>query len=183
MFLTPSNDDYIRLEKHLQCEKLLGLARGTTKKRGNKKSDERLHSAITIAWAVVPPLACIRNINSSHDYICPQISKWIYKYIGIGHHPTSKNWPGKHGKLPVHVNDVVTDWLSSDFLFPRFLVVPPANPSNFSHCKCFSSRIDLQFKSFIYVYILHFPVQPNFKSVKIKRNPKSIWNLKSWLRL
>ncbi len=36
------------------------------------------------------------------------------KYIGIGHHPTSKNsvvyWPGKHGKLPVHVIDVVTDW-------------------------------------------------------------------------
>ena len=31
--------------------------------------------------------------------------------------------------------------LSSDFLFPRFLVVPLANPSNFSHCKCFSSRI------------------------------------------
>ena len=31
--------------------------------------------------------------------------------------------------------------LSSDFLFPRFLVVPPANPSNFSHSKCFSSRI------------------------------------------
>ncbi len=29
--------------------------------------------------------------------------------------------------------------LSSDFLFPRFFV---ANPSNFSHCKCFSSRID-----------------------------------------
>ncbi len=31
--------------------------------------------------------------------------------------------------------------LSSDFLFPRFFVVPLANPSNFSHCKCFSSRI------------------------------------------
>ncbi len=30
--------------------------------------------------------------------------------------------------------------LSSDFLFPRFFVVPLANPSNFSHCKCFSSR-------------------------------------------
>ena len=29
--------------------------------------------------------------------------------------------------------------LSSDFLFPRFFVVPLANPSNFSHCKCFSS--------------------------------------------
>ncbi len=28
----------IRLEKHLQCEKLLGLAGGTTKKCGNKKS-------------------------------------------------------------------------------------------------------------------------------------------------
>ena len=33
---------HIRLEKHLQCEKLLGLARGTTKKRGNKKSDESI---------------------------------------------------------------------------------------------------------------------------------------------
>ncbi len=30
--------------------------------------------------------------------------------------------------------------LSSDFLFPSFFVVPLANPSNFSHCKCFSSR-------------------------------------------
>ena len=34
----------IRLEKHLQCEKLLGLARGTTKKHGNKKSDESINS-------------------------------------------------------------------------------------------------------------------------------------------
>ncbi len=25
---------------------------------------------------------------------------------------------------------------------PRFLVFPPANPSNFSHCKCFSIQID-----------------------------------------
>ena len=32
--------------------------------------------------------------------------------------------------------------LSSDFLFPRFLV----NPSNFSHCKCFSSRIPFLFQ-------------------------------------
>ncbi len=32
----------IRLEKHLQCKKLLGLARGNTKKRGNKKSDENI---------------------------------------------------------------------------------------------------------------------------------------------
>ena len=31
--------------------------------------------------------------------------------------------------------------LSSDFLFPRFFVVPLANPSNFSHCKCFSSQM------------------------------------------
>ncbi len=58
--------------------------------------------------------ACIRNINSSQIImiICPHIPKWK----GIGHHPTSKNcvfilyWPGKHGKLPVHVIDVVTDW-------------------------------------------------------------------------
>ncbi len=31
-----------RLKKHLQCEKLLGLAGGTTKKRGNKKSVESI---------------------------------------------------------------------------------------------------------------------------------------------
>ncbi len=30
----------IRIEKNIQCEKLLGLARGNTKKRGNKKSGE-----------------------------------------------------------------------------------------------------------------------------------------------
>ncbi len=27
------------------------------------------------------------------------------------------------GKLPVHVIDVVTDWLSSDFLFPRLPIL------------------------------------------------------------
>ncbi len=32
----------IRIEKHLQCEKLLGLAGGNTKKRGNKKSGESI---------------------------------------------------------------------------------------------------------------------------------------------
>ncbi len=36
--------------------------------------------------------------------------------------------------------------LSSDFLFPRFFVVPLANPSNFSHCKCFSSRVPFLFQ-------------------------------------
>ncbi len=36
--------------------------------------------------------------------------------------------------------------LSSDFLFPHFFVVPLANPSNFSHCKCFSSRIPFLFQ-------------------------------------
>ncbi len=35
---------------------------------------------------------------------------------------------------------------SPDFLFPRFLVFPPANPSNFSHCKCFSIRIPFLFQ-------------------------------------
>ncbi len=34
---------------------------------------------------------------------------------------------------------------SPDFLFPRFLVFPPANPSNFSRCKCFSIRIIIDF--------------------------------------
>ncbi len=33
--------------------------------------------------------------------------------------------------------------LSPDFLFPCFLVFPPANPSNFSYCKCFSIRIEV----------------------------------------
>ncbi len=32
----------IRIEKHLQCEKLLGLAGGNTKKHGNKKSGESI---------------------------------------------------------------------------------------------------------------------------------------------
>ena len=36
--------------------------------------------------------------------------------------------------------------LSSDFLFLRFFVVPLANPSNFSHCKCVSSRIPFLFQ-------------------------------------
>ena len=36
--------------------------------------------------------------------------------------------------------------LSSDFLFPRFFVVPLANPSNFSNFKCFSSRIPFLFQ-------------------------------------
>ena len=42
VYMLVLNTVYIRLEKHLQCEKLLGLVRGTTKKRGNKKSDERI---------------------------------------------------------------------------------------------------------------------------------------------
>ncbi len=33
---------YIRIEKYLQCEKLLGLAEGNIKKRGNKKSGENI---------------------------------------------------------------------------------------------------------------------------------------------
>ena len=36
--------------------------------------------------------------------------------------------------------------LSSDFLFPRLFVVPLVNPSNFSHCKCFSSQIPFLFQ-------------------------------------
>ncbi len=34
------NQLYIWIEKHLQCDKLLGLAGGNTKKHGNKKSGE-----------------------------------------------------------------------------------------------------------------------------------------------
>ena len=49
------NGKSIRLEKHLQCEKLLGLARGTTKKRGNKKSDES-----------ITPIRY--NVNHAHVY-------------------------------------------------------------------------------------------------------------------
>ncbi len=61
--------------------------------------------------------ACIRNINSSQIIIiiCPHIPKWMYnKYIGIGHHSTSKNcvvyWLGKHGKTTSTCDDIVTDW-------------------------------------------------------------------------
>ncbi len=48
--------------------------------------------------------------------------------------------------------------LSPDFLFPCFLVFPPANPSNFSHCKCFSIQIPFlfQYRSIIfYVQVEH----------------------------
>ncbi len=53
----------IRLEKHLQCEKLLGLARGTTKKRGNKKSDESItpirYNVIHMYWLFSRPIIII----------------------------------------------------------------------------------------------------------------------------
>ncbi len=44
--------------------------------------------------------------------------------------------------------------LSPDFLFPCFLVYPPANPSNFSHCKCFSIRI--MNRSALYLSVIQF---------------------------
>ncbi len=59
---------YIQLEKHLLCEKLLGLAGGTTntKKRGNKKSDESItpirynviHMYTGIVFHVFPANPC-----------------------------------------------------------------------------------------------------------------------------
>ncbi len=45
--------------------------------------------------------------------------------------------------IAVHFHNVVTDMLSPNFLFP------PANPSNFSDCKCFSNRIP--FSTEVYV--------------------------------
>ena len=51
--------------------------------------------------------------------------------------------------------------LSSDFLFPRFLVVPLANPSNFSHCKCFSSRM---YTILVYMYAIVYSIV-SFSSV------------------
>ncbi len=44
--------------------------------------------------------------------------------------------------------------LSPDFLFPCFLVFPPANPSNFLHCKCFSIQIPFlfQYRSISYAF-------------------------------
>ncbi len=40
-------------------------------------------------------------------------------------------------------HDVVTDWSSAlaGFLVPMLFGIPPANPSNFSHGKCFSIQI------------------------------------------
>ncbi len=48
----------IRIEKHLQCEKLIGLAGGNTKKRGNKKSGES-----------ITPIRY--NVMSNHVSFCP----------------------------------------------------------------------------------------------------------------
>ncbi len=51
-----------------------------------------------------------------------------------------KHFVKMHMWMMLHVQRIRV-MLSTDFLFPRFLVFPPANPSNSSHCKCFSSRI------------------------------------------
>ncbi len=56
---------------------------------------------------------------------------------------------------------------SPDFLFPRFLVFPPANPSNFSHCKCFSIRISLSFTA---------TVEPRLSEPSIIRMKDSVNN-------
>ncbi len=54
----------------------------------------------------------------------------------------------------INISHDVVVMLSPDFVFPCFLVFPPANPSNFSHCKCFSIRI--QYRSIIfYVQVEH----------------------------
>ncbi len=58
--------------------------------------------------------------------------------------------------LAVHVHDVVTVMLSPDFLFPRFLVFPPANPSNLSHCILSGFPFLFQYRSIIfYIEVEH----------------------------
>ncbi len=66
-------DIYIRIEeKHLQCEKLLGLAGGNTKKHGNKKSGESItpirYNVIQMNTFVV--FHAINSSNLSHWWQC-----------------------------------------------------------------------------------------------------------------
>ncbi len=67
----------IRIGKHLQCEKLLGLARGNTKKHGNKKSGEsrtpirynvmiHYHSWLSIARSIHLP--CSFHVTIIHGW-------------------------------------------------------------------------------------------------------------------
>ena len=73
--LSKINSINIRLEKHLQCEQLLGLAGGTTKKRGNKKSDE---SITPIRYNVIH-MYYVFPANPSNFYLDTiAISSWFH---------------------------------------------------------------------------------------------------------
>ena len=55
-------------------------------------------------------ISCIRMGSGPALF---ELVRFYCIYIGVGHHPTNKNyldWPRKHGNYhAVHVNDVVTD--------------------------------------------------------------------------
>ena len=52
--------------------------------------------------------------------------------LALENHEIAWKTTGEIINVYMHVNDVGV-MLSPDFLFPRFLVFPPANPSNLSH--------------------------------------------------
>ncbi len=115
-------------------------------------------------------LPCIRR-NHQH---------WTYRYYTYSlhniytvneHYPTTNvtrltlenqiAWKTASKIKNVHVNYVVTDWSSARRIsyFPCFLVFPPANSSNFSHCKCFSIRIHALLIAWIDTLYLIYPYQ------------------------
>ncbi len=70
---------YIRLKKHLQCEKLLGLAGGTTKKRRNKKSDESITKTVCIVVLVSnsPLVPARRQYRMNPSTLMPTLTLYI----------------------------------------------------------------------------------------------------------
>ncbi len=68
---------YIRIEKHLQCEKLLGLAGGNTKKRGNKKFGE---SITPIRYNVIHMYIFARRFN----YFASRFPRYLVVFQGFG---------------------------------------------------------------------------------------------------
>ncbi len=69
----------IRIEKHLQCEKLLGLAGGNTKKRGNKKFGE---SITPIRYNVIHMYIFARRF--SLIYFASRFPRYLVVFQGFG---------------------------------------------------------------------------------------------------
>ncbi len=114
--------------------------------RGNHHSTFRHYSfhRIHSQWIIIVPESACRELNIIHVpyHQCDKLLG-LAKGLQIAWKTTSEIIKLKSSRENVHVNDVVTDWsyALAGFLVSMLFGVSPANPSKFSHCKCFSIRI------------------------------------------